>query len=223
MKKVILSAFVLLAALPTMAQKGFEGTVVFGIEYKDLPAEMAAFEAMLPDQTTITIKGDQSRTEQSLGMGMKQVTIVDTKKNSGTLLLDMMGKKTAVEMSSAELEKQRGEKGKDIDIEYVEGDVKKIAGYKCKKAKVSTGGTTAIEVYYTEDLPAGASREFKGLNGFPLEYSIASGPMTMKLTASSVKQESIDKSMFAIPDGYEKQSFEEFSKSMGAMMGGGSQ
>ena len=220
MKKVIFAALVLLAASPAMAQKGFEGTVVFGIEYKDLPAEMAAFESMLPDETVIKIKGDQSRTEQSMGMGMKQATIFDTKKNQGTLLLDMMGKKTAVEMSSEQMEKQRGDKAKDLDIQYIDGDVKQIAGFNCKKAIIKTEAGLEMELYYSEELPAGASREFKGLKGFPLEYTIASGPMKMKLTASSVKQESIDKSFFVIPDGYEKQTFEEFQKTMGAMMGG---
>ncbi len=220
MKRTILAALALTLTFPALAQKSFEGTIVFNIEYKDLPAEMAAFEAMLPDQTKVQVKGDQSRTEQSLGMGMKQVTIFDTKKNRGTLLLDMMGKKTAVEMDGAEMEKQRGEKAKDLDIEYVDGDVKKIAGYKCKKARIKTEGNTDLEVYYTEELPAGASREFKGLKGFPLEYSVASGPMTMKLTASSVSQESLDKKLFVIPDGYTKQTFEEFQKEMGGMMGG---
>jgi len=98
--------------------------------------------------------------------------------------------------------------------------VKKIAGYKCKKARVKMEGDTGLELYYTEELPAGASREFKGLKGFPLEYSVVSGPMTMKLTASTVSQESIDKKLFTVPDGYEKQTFEEFQKSMGGMMGG---
>ncbi len=220
MRKLFILALAIASSVPVFAQKSFEGKVVYGIEYKDLPAEMAAFEAMLPDKTTIMIKGDQSRTEQSLGMGMKQVTIFDTKKNQGTLLLDMMGKKIAVDMDAAELEKQRGEKAKDLEIEYVDGDVKKIAGYKCKKARVKMEGDTGLEVYYTDELPAGASREFKGLKGFPLEYSVASGPMTMKLTASSVSQESVDKKLFTVPDGYEKQTFEEFQKSMGGMMGG---
>jgi GLPGLI family protein len=125
-----------------------------------------------------------------------------------------------VDMDAAELDKQRGEKAKDLDIEYIDGDVKKIAGYKCKKARVKLEGDTGLEVYYTDELPAGASREFKGLKGFPLEYSVVSGPMTMKLTASSVSQETIDKKLFTVPDGYEKQTFEEFQKSMGGMMGG---
>lgn len=220
MKKILLAIVTLGIALPAFAQKGFEGTVVFGIEYKDLPAEMAAFESMLPDETIIKIKGDNSRTEQSLGMGMKQATIFDSKKNQGTLLLDMMGKKTAVEMSSEQMEKQRGEKSKELDIQYVEGETKKIADYNCKKALIKVEGGIDLEVYYTEDLPSTASREFKGLKGFPLQYTIASGPMKMELTAKSVRQESIDKDMFTIPDGYEKQTFEEFQKSMGAMMGG---
>lgn len=220
MNRIIAIGLFLLAFTPAIAQKGFEGTVVFGIEYKDLPPEMAAFEAMLPDETVIKIKGDMSRTEQSLGMGMKQVTVFDTKKNQGTLLLDMMGKKTAVEMNADEMEKQRGSKAKTPEIEYMDEDVKKIAGFKCKKAKVKVEGGTELELYYTDELPASASREFKGLKGFPLEYTIVSGPMKMKLTASSVKQETLDKKLFEIPDGYEKQSFADFQKSMGAMMGG---
>lgn len=220
MRKSVIVALALMAALPSIAQKSFEGTVVFGIEYKDLPAEMAAFEAMLPDKTIMQIKGDNSRTEQSLGMGMKQVTIYDTKKNRGTLLLDMMGKKTAVEMTSEQLEKQKGEKAKEPKFEYVDGDVKQIAGYNCKKAKVIVEGAAGMELYYTDELPTGVNREFKGLKGFPLEYSIVSGPLTMKLTANSVKQESLDKGLFTIPAGYEKQTFEEFQKSMGGMMGG---
>lgn len=219
MKNIVIASLILFTTNVSMAQKAFEGTIVYGIEYKDLPAEMAAFEAMLPDQTKVQIKGDQSRTEQAMGMGMKQVTIVDSKKGSGTLLLDMMGKKTAVEMSADEMEKQRGKNKAEPKFEYIDGDVKKIAGYKCKKAKVLLEGTTALELYYTEDLPKGASREFKGLNGFPLEYTIASGPMTMKLTATAVTQETLDKKLFTIPDGYEKQTFENFQKTMGAMMG----
>jgi len=74
-------------------KKKFEGTITFGLEYQDLPAEMAAMEAMLPDEMTTQIKGDKTRLEQSLGMGMSQVTITDLKKGSGTLLMNMMGKK----------------------------------------------------------------------------------------------------------------------------------
>lgn len=221
MKKLIVAFMALAIALPTLAQKKFEGTINFSLEYQDLPAEMAAMEAMLPDEMTTMIKGDKTRLEQSLGMGMSQVTISDMKKGSGVLLMNMMGKKMAMEVSKEELEKldKKNARDKKPDFKYVDGE-KTIAGYKCKKAMVSIDGSAALEVYYTEDLPAAASKQYEGLKGFPLEYTISQGPMKIKATATKVSQEKLNSSLFEIPDGYDKMTFEEFQKSMGGMMGG---
>ena len=135
--------------------------------------------------------------------------------------MDMMGKKVAMEMTKEELEKmdKNGSSKKKPEFKYIDGE-KEIAGFKCKKAIVVLEGAGEMELYYTEDLPAGASTQFEGLKGFPLEYTIAQGPMKIKVTASSVKQEKINSSLFEIPDGYDKMTFEEFQKSMGGMMGG---
>jgi GLPGLI family protein len=221
MKQLFVACLALAIALPTLAQKKFEGTVTYALEYKDLPAEMAMMESMLPDEMTTRIKGEKSRLEQSLGMGMSQVTITDSKKESGTLLLDMMGKKIAVEMSKAELEKmEKGDDKKKPEFKYVDGAEKKIAGYNCKKAMVIMEGAGEMEVYYTEEIPATASKHYEGLKGFPLEYTINAGQFKMKMTAKEVKSEKIDAALFVVPSGYEKMTFEEFQKSMSGMMGG---
>ena len=221
--KQLLTALVAIAiTLPTLAQKKFEGTVTFSLEYKDLPAEMAAMEAMLPDEMTTKIKGEKTRLEQSLGMGMSQVTITDMKTESGTLLMDMMGKKMAVNMSKEELDKMEKKKGDTKpEYKYVDGAGKEIAGYKCEKVMVVVEGVGEMELFYTKDLPAGANKQFDGLKGFPLEYTIDSGQFKMKMTATSVVKEKLDKSLFEIPDGFEKMTFAEFEKAMGGMMGGG--
>ena len=221
MKRIVLAFMAVAIALPTLAQKKFEGTIKFDLSYEDLPAEMAAMEAMLPDEMVTVVKGEKSRLEQSMGMGMSSVTITDMKKGSGILLMDMMGKKVAMEMTKEELEKmdKNGSSKKKPEFKYIDGE-KEIAGFKCKKAIVVLEGAGEMELYYTEDLPAGASTQFEGLKGFPLEYTIAQGPMKIKVTASSVKQEKINSSLFEIPDGYDKMTFEEFQKSMGGMMGG---
>ncbi len=216
MKNLVLAFVALAIALPTFAQKKFEGTIVFGLEYQDLPAEMAA---MLPDEMTTQIKGDKTRLEQSLGMGMSQVTITDMKKGSGTLLMNMMGKKMAVEMSKDDLKDMDKKSDKKPEFKYVEG-TKKIAGYECKKALMVVDSVGEIEIYYTEDLPAGANKQFEGLKGFPLEYTIDSGQFKMKMTAKTVKAENLGTDLFAIPDGYDKMTFEEFKTAMGGMMGG---
>ncbi|MBL4585814.1 MAG: DUF4412 domain-containing protein [Flavobacteriales bacterium] len=220
MKRMMIAMIALTFTLSVHAQKKFEGSVTYGIEYKDLPAEMAAMEAMLPDEMTIRIKGDKSRIEQSMGMGMSQIVISDAKTESGILLMDMMGKKTAIEMSKEELEKLNAKKKEnEPKIEYLDGS-KEIAGYKCKKARILTGASGSIDVYYTDELPASAHKEFEGLKGFPLEYSVNSGPMNMIMSATNVTKEKLDKTLFDIPEGYEKQSFDEFQKSMQGMMGG---
>lgn len=221
MKRIVLAFMAVVIALPTLAQKKFEGTIKFDLSYEDLPAEMAAMEAMLPDEMVTVVKGEKSRLEQSMGMGMSSVTITDMKKGSGILLMDMMGKKVAMEMTKEELEKmdKNGSSKKKPEFKYIDGE-KEIAGFKCKKAIVVLEGAGEMELYYTEGLPAGASTQFEGLKGFPLEYTIAQGPMKIKVTASSVKQEKINSSLFEIPDGYDKMTFEEFQKSMGGMMGG---
>ncbi len=220
MKNLVLAIVAVAIALPTLAQKKFEGTITFGLEYQDLPAEMAAMSAMLPDEMTTQIKGDKTRLEQSLGMGMSQVTITDIKKGSGTMLMNMMGKKMAVEMSKEDLKAMEKKNGnKKPEFKYVDG-TKKIAGYECKKALVTVEGAGEMEIYYSEELPAGANKQFEGLKGFPLEYTIDSGQFKMKMTAKSVKQETLGADLFAIPDGYDKMTFEEFQKAMGGMMGG---
>jgi GLPGLI family protein len=220
MKQLIAVCMAVAMALPTLAQKKFEGTIKFDITYEDVPAEMAMMEAMLPDEMTIQIKGEKTRLEQSMGMGISSVIITDMKIGSGVLLMDMMGKKMAVEMSKEELEKMDKNKASQNkpEFKYVEG-TKKIAGYECKKALVFVEGAGEMEIYYTEELPAGASKQFEGLKGFPVEYKIVEGPMKIKMTAKTVKQEKLDKSLFETPDGYDKMSFEEFQKSMPGMGG----
>ncbi|MDC0304094.1 DUF4412 domain-containing protein [Flavobacteriales bacterium] len=222
MKQLFTALVAITIALPSLAQNKFEGTVVFGLEYKDLPAEMAAMEAMLPDEMTTRIKGDKTRLEQSMGMGMSQVTITDMKTESGTLLMDMMGKKMAVSMSKDELGKLEKKKAETKPkFNYVKGAGKEIAGYKCEKVMVTMEGVEEMELFYTNELPAGANKQFEGLKGFPLEYTMDSGQFKVKMTAKTVTKEKLDKSLFGIPSDFEKMTFAEFEKAMGGMMGGG--
>ncbi len=75
-------------------------------------------------------------------------------------------------------------------------------------------------VYYTEELPSGMSKHYEGLKGFPLEYTIDAGQFKLKMTAKSVKKETLGADLFAIPSDFEKMTFSEFEKAMGGMMGG---
>ena len=224
MKKLILvlSAILLIGTINnSYAQKAFEGTITYGIEYEDLPEEMEAMRAMLPTETTIKIKDSKTRTEQSMGMG-STISIFDGKTNSSITLMDMMGQKIAIPTSSEELEKEESKnEGEVLDIEYFD-ETKEIAGYTCKKASIKVKGTDErIIVYYTEEINTQQTRsQYKGLKGFPMTYEINTPEMSMIMTVTSVKKEKISSSEFEIPEGYEEMSMEDFQKKMsGGMMG----
>lgn len=210
-------ALMLVFALSASAQKDFQGTVVYGMEYIELPAQMEGMEAMLPKEMTMMIKGDRTRVDQALGMGMRQSSIIDTKNKTMVMLMDMMGQKMKVQMDLDEMEQKEKSKGKksDVKIEYVD-EQKTIAGFKCKKALVtSKGDENSIEVYYTEDLPSSASREFEGLKGFPLEFGKADAGMSIKITATQVDRSKVDDSNFDIPEGYQEMDPAMLEKIMG--------
>lgn len=219
MKKIILSAAILLSSLVGMAQIK-EGSITYSVTMEGLPPEQAA---MMDGTEQITyFKGDKSRVEFSNAF-VSTVAINDGKKT--TVLMDQMGQKMYFEMDAEEM-KKKDEKSPAPTIEYKD-ETKKIAGYDCKKAIVKTkdekGEEVVMTVWYTEQLPMAGqsasrgSNTFKGLKGAPLEYEAKQGPFNMKFTATAVSKDPIADSKF-VPntDGYIKKSTEEMKK-----MGGG--
>jgi len=220
--KKSLLLFVLIAASALSgyvhAQKINEGKVVFEISYPDadIPDEQMA---MMPTESIMFFKNNQSRVEMKMGMGMNQVMIFDNKNKIMTMLMDMMGSKTAVKFDEQDIKKQKEkEGGGDYEIKKTD-ETKEIAGYKCKKAVV-TGKDGSFDLYYTEDIAYKNGdwiSEYKGLEGFPLQYKISKNNVTMELTAKNVSGEKVDETIFSIPSEYKLMTLEDLQK----MYGGG--
>ena len=222
MKKIVLLLGII--ALITVnnsvfSQKAFEGTIIYGIEYEDLPEEMEAMKAMLPSETMIKIKGSKTRTEQSTGMG-STISIHDRKDNLSITLMDMMGSKVAIKMNSED-EKNTKKEAEVLDIKYLD-ETKEIAGYKCKKAEITIEGEEeAIIIFYTEEINTEETKsQYKGLKGFPMLYEINTPEMKMVMTVKEVKKGKVSSAEFTIPAEYEEMTMEEFQTKMsGSMMG----
>lgn len=214
MKKIHALIFLFLVSGFAFAQP-FEGKVVYGISYNNLPPEMEQMKSMLPSESVLYLKGDMSRTEQSMGMAGSQVIISDGKNKTGTVLIDGMGGKFFVKMSKAEIEKSEKE-NPEPEFTYTK-ETKKIAGYNCRRAESKFEGMEeTLAIYYTEEIPADKSTQFKGLKGFPLEYETASEGFRMTISAKSVSREALSDALFKVPDGYKETTMEE----LGRMMGG---
>ncbi|TVR41419.1 MAG: DUF4412 domain-containing protein [Cryomorphaceae bacterium] len=200
--------------------QSFEGVITYKITYENLPEEMAPYASMLPSQSITTMKGEMTKLEQPLSMGMKQTTIMDNAAETGVMLMDMMGQKMAVVLDQESRKEMRGED--DVpDFEYV-NETKNIAGYDCKKAIMRVeedGQEIVLEIYYTDKLTSSKNSSLPGLKGFPLKYSTSTGQFIMTLEAESVEKRKVSEDEFSIPDGYTHMDFNEFQKTMGAMGG----
>ncbi|MBC7865535.1 MAG: DUF4412 domain-containing protein [Bacteroidia bacterium] len=212
--------FVLIAAstLYVNAQKIDEGKVLYEISYPDadIPDEQMA---MMPTEAKMFFKNLSSRMEMKMGMGMDNVMIFDNKNKVMTMLMDMMGNKMAVKFTEADIKEKRVKEGKqDYEVKITD-ETKEIAGFKCKKA-ILTGKDGTFDLYFTDQISfknGDWASEYKGIDGFPLQYKISQGSLIMQMTAKSVTKEKVEDSMFVVPSDFKPMTTEELQK----MYGGG--
>lgn len=218
MKKILLFSTSILSLLfvsqvSLFAQGNFEGKIAYEISYNDLPAEMKGYEAMLPKEMSIQLKGNKSRVEQNQMMG-KNVIVSDMDQKNGFMEMEMAGQKLRMNISTEEFDV---EEGKIENIEYVD-ESKTIAGYPCKKAIIKDdSGNLAMTVFYTEKIKNQAQKEFVGLKGFPLEYSMSQNGINMVMTAATITEESVSDDLFQKSEGFQDITQEDLQK---MMMGG---
>lgn len=193
------------------AQANFEGRIIYTISYTNLPDEMKGYESMLPKDIKIHMKGNKSRVEQSQMMGTN-VVVSDMDNKSGFLEMDVNGQKLRLMVSTAQFEE---EASRMTNIEYV-NESKVIAGYPCKKAIMKDeNGNVVMSVYYTEKIQNKAQKEFVGLKGFPLEYSMNQQNIKMMMTASVVAEEAVPDQLFEKSEGYKDISEADLQQMMG--------
>ena len=108
MKKFSTTLIILISAIviSTNAFAGggeFSGVVIYNITYPEgeLDPQMAA---MMPKTMKMKIKGDKSRTETNMGMGT-MVAVFDGDAKTGFSLMDIMGQKFVMKLSSDDIER----------------------------------------------------------------------------------------------------------------------
>jgi hypothetical protein len=211
MKKII---FTLLSSTSMLVFGQSEGTAVYEMSIEGLPPEQAS---MMGDMMMkIVWKGDKSYYEQS-SMMFETKSVTD--ENGTLMLMDQMGNKYYMKYKPEELSKE-SDKGSapEYKIEQT-NETKKIAGYDCKKAIVTTktrdGKEFKIDIWYTDKIPNYYAKQknttrrnqdmsyLKSINGMPMEYTIPQGQMTIKVTAKEVNFNPVSDDVFKLStDGY---------------------
>ena len=225
MKKILLftTALTLLFSAPaSKAQdKIKEGKATFEISYPDAEEMNDQMLAMMPKESVTYFKDFWVRSETVMGYG-NMVNIVNPEKKESYTVMDMMGKKTAIKYTEEDVEKLKKEMG-DYDVKLSD-ETKKIAGYTCKKATVTTkkdGEESSNEVWYTDALPHNPEGKYswKGVNGFPMEFTMEqksqAGKIKMKISCTKVEKTTVKDDMFKVPDGYTVMTADEAKKQWG--------
>ncbi len=97
------------------------------------------------------------------------------------------------------------------------GETKEILGYNCKKVDVELG-EDIFPVYYTTELNVLSNKNefpFEDIKGVILEYTMNQQGITTHISATEVKKQKVNASMFTIPSDYEQMTMEEMMKMFG--------
>jgi hypothetical protein len=128
-----------------------------------------------------------------------------------------------IQTSKYQLKKDAADKLTAPEIKYLDG-TKTIMGYTCHKAEITVYADKekknwrVDEVYYSGDILGSSCQEiFKGLKGFPLEWSTLSVNNKPNVnsdmsTAISIEKKSISDDEFKLPPGYKVVTREEMTQ-----------
>jgi GLPGLI family protein len=154
-----------------------------------------------------------SRVDMNMGSMMTTKVITNLKNEEVlTLMTGMMGNIATKSTLEADLEE---DEDFEVDIELID-EAKTIAGLSCKKAIITSEEGNEFEMWYTNDIAAKDMRGLaianqKGLPGFPVEFAMQQGPMTMHFSLTNYSKKFDKKSIFdmTIPEGFVEKTADE--------------
>ena len=204
--------FILLFCISHLCFSQFEGMVYYEMAYSSSDPDTRSYIEMLPKESTLYIKDSQMRLDQPIAGGGSQSFITNSKTNTSTLVMRLMGQKFQVSMDGNEM--QQLEKIQKLKI--IEGNkTKKIFGYLCHQA-FALSGKDSLEIYYAPELQTRCILpQFSDLKGLPLQYEIVNENIRIKYSCSKLTRETIAADVFEVDDDILKIPFEQFAQSFG--------
>lgn len=195
-----------------------QGVIQYKLEYLDDPNENPII-SLLPTEMEIIFKDGFFLQEVKGWMGVFRMAGINNKKTgTKSALLKLMNKKYLYQVDK-NTEGFGFNPMKNKKIEFTD-EVKEIAGYKCKKAKI-TWEELNIDVFYTTEIKIDEpnwNNPFPEIEGVLLEYQYDMFDIKTKVTATAVLQEEIENTAFEIPTGYKNVSKKEMEDVINELM-----
>lgn len=192
-----------------------EGTIEYAVSYP--PTNKNDFMAsMLPATIKYNFKNNEASVDLEISLGIVSTSLIaNLNKKQVMQTLSVMGKKFAVVLDTIGIQKLIDKEPKSRVIFLDEK--KKIAGYKCYKARIDFLADTIpdFDVYYTKDINIenpNWSSPFRAIKGVLMEFRIKKYGVEMILTAKNVIKKEIEDGHFELSSDYKIISMEEMDK-----------
>jgi GLPGLI family protein len=187
------------------------------IEYKATPVDPNnSMAALAPSKMLVKFKDNFSEAEMTAGMGLFATSFIsDPGKKQFIHLVKLINQKFALVMAGDSVKKDVDADPKPI-IELL-SDTRIIAGYNCKKAKISYADKSipGFDVWYTKELNIqnpNWSNPFHDIDGVLLEYQLKRYGLELRFTCTSVSKAAVDESLFELPSDYKIITKKEMNK-----------
>ena len=189
----IITVLIIIFPLNLLSQ-GFEGLITYNISHSNIDSSKKEFDIM-PSKLDFYISGELARVDQFTKIGI-QTTIIDTLSKKHILLVDLMKKKFGIILTNLE-------DPNEIEKIIYTNETAAFSNIECKKAiinnlNLSNNRTSISTVYYTNEISNSYNVNFKGLNGFPLNYEIVSENIISTYTIVDCINKKIDPKLFEI-------------------------
>jgi len=189
----IITILIIIFPLNLFSQ-GFEGLITFNISHSNIDSSKKELDIM-PSKLDFYISGELARVDQFTKIGI-QTTIIDTLSKKHILLIDLMEKKFGIILTNFE-------DSNEIEKIRYTNEIAAFSTIECKKAiinnlNLSNNRTSISTVYYTNEISNSYNVNFKGLNGFPLNYEIVSENIISTYTIVDCINKKIDPKLFEI-------------------------
>jgi len=189
----IITILIIIFPLNLFSQ-GFEGLITFNISHSNIDSSKKELDIM-PSKLDFYISGELARVDQFTKIGI-QTTIIDTLSKKHILFIDLMEKKFGIILTNLE-------DSNEIEKIRYTNEIAAFSTIECKKAiinnlNLSNNRTSISTVYYTNEISNSYNVNFKGLNGFPLNYEIVSENIISTYTIVDCINKKIDPKLFEI-------------------------
>lgn len=189
----IITILIIIFPLNLFSQ-GFEGLITFNISHSNIDSSKKELDIM-PSKLDFYISGELARVDQFTKIGI-QTTLIDTLSKKHILLIDLMEKKFGIILTNLE-------DSNEIEKIRYSNEIATFSKIECEKAiinnlNLSNNRTSISTVYYTKEISNSYNVNFKGLNGFPINYEIVSENIISTYTIVDCVNKKIDPKLFEI-------------------------